>query len=117
MKFFNPAESLRVRQQVTFDEESEVSQEYALECDVTTILNRYQRTGEMPAGRGAGVYDDVSKLCGADYARVRELLTDANNAAIEAQNAEVNLKAQIAQIEASASPPAPAPAPAPSPSV
>ena len=71
----------------------------------------------MPAGRGAGVYDDVSSLCGADYARVRELVTNAHNAAIEAQTAEANLRAQI-EASASAPPPAPAPsAPAPAPSV
>ena len=51
--FIEPAHVYRVPEPLTLDTESVVSQEHAHDCDVTVILSRYQRTGQLPrvAGR------------------------------------------------------------------
>nr|QJB20454.1 MAG: internal scaffolding protein [Microvirus sp.] len=97
-EFIEP-HSMRIRHQVEFDEWSDVNQEYAIECDITTILNRYQRTGELPPGHHEPVYQDVADLCGQDFAGIRELVMTAQEAVDSAKKAEDLLKAEIERMQ------------------
>ena len=97
-KYIEP-HHMRVRYQVEFDEWSDVNQEYAIECDITTILNRYQRTGELPPSSHEPVYQDVADLCGQDFAGIRELVMTAQEAVESAQKAEGLLKAEIERLQ------------------
>ena len=88
MKFIDIAILCRVRQSLSLDSESIVSQEHAFDSDVTTILSRYSRTGALPPGRGPGSYVDVSAVSGADYAGVLDAVSSAQAAVQAAQAAE-----------------------------
>jgi len=88
MKFIEIASLCRVRQPLSLDVDSIVSQEHAFDSDVTTILSRYARTGALPPGRGPGSYVDVSAVSGADYAGVLDAVSAAQAAVQVAQAAE-----------------------------
>lgn len=88
MNFIDLASLCRVRQSLSLDVESIVSQEHAFDSDVTTILSRYARTGALPPGRGPGSYVDVSAVSGADYAGVLDAVSAAQAAVQVAQAAE-----------------------------
>jgi len=88
MNFIDLASLCRVRQSLSLDSESIVSQEHAFDSDVTTILSRYARTGALPPGRGPGSYVDVSAVSGADYAGVLDAVSAAQAAVQVAQAAE-----------------------------
>lgn len=42
--------------------ESMTHQSHAESCDINRIIDRYDRTGQLPTGRVQGVYDDVTSL-------------------------------------------------------
>lgn len=102
--FIEPAHVYRVPEPLTLDTESVVSQEHAHDCDVTVILSRYQRTGQLPPGRGPGVFEDVSLLCGADYSGVIAAVGAAQDAVTAAQAAEAEALQKVKDYEAPKSP-------------
>lgn len=103
--FIEPAHVYRVRESLKLDSDSIVSQEHAHDCDVTVILGRYARTGQLPPGRGPGAYEDVSALCGADHSGAIEVLRAANSAVLEAQKAESDINQKIRDYMNSPPPP------------
>nr|QJB20231.1 MAG: internal scaffolding protein [Microvirus sp.] len=108
--FIEPHTAYRVRLALVLDTDSVVAQEHANDCDVTVILSRYQRTGQLPAGRGPGAYEDVSALCGADYSGVLSAVASAQEAVSSAQRAESEALQKVKAFEAV--PPAEPPVPA-----
>lgn len=108
--FVEPHNVCRVRHALTLSQDSEVSQEHAHDCDVSVILARYQRGGVLPPGRGPGAFEDVSGLCGADYADVIAAVKDSQEAVKAAKRAEAQALAKVKEFEAK--PPAATAAPA-----
>lgn len=101
LSFVEPHSVCRVRHALSLDTENIVSQEHAYDSDVTVILARYQRTGVLPAGRGEGIYGDVSELCGKDYAGVQQVVQGALKTVEDAQAAEAAAHKAVADYEAS----------------
>lgn len=93
--YVDVATSCRVRHSLSLSQESVVSQEHAHDCDVTVILSRYQRSGQLPPGRGPGAFEDVSPLCGADHAGVLDVVKNANDAVNVARANEREAKARF----------------------
>lgn len=60
-KMLKPWERIRV--QIEGGGDTEVDQSAKQETDVNTIVNRYQRTGQLPPGR-EGIFADVSNFQG-----------------------------------------------------
>lgn len=108
--FIEPHSAFRVRLALVLDTESVVAQEHANDCDVTVILSRYQRTGQLPPGRGPGAFEDVSALCGADYSGVLSAVASAQEAVSSAQRAESEALQKVKDFESV--PPAEPPVPA-----
>lgn len=98
--YVDVATSCRVRHSLSLSQESVVSQEHAHDCDVTVILSRYQRSGQLPPGRGPGAFEDVTVLCGADHAGVLDAVKNANDAVNAARETERKAKARVSAANA-----------------
>ena len=105
LPFVEPHHLHRVRLALVLDTDSVVAQEHANDCDVTVILSRYQRTGQLPPGRGPGAFEDVSALCGADYSGVLSAIASAHEAVSSAQRAEADALQKVKDFEAAPKPP------------
>lgn len=85
--FRRPYETERFSCPQGFDPDEDLTrQEFAEECDVNTIMARYQKTGVMPQGDRQPSYDDYSDV--TDY-------QSALNKIIEAEEAFFDLPSRI----------------------
>lgn len=88
---------------------SRTQQHHAKECDITRIIQRYTRTGELPPGRSRPVFGDVTHLQGdvterLDFARstietANRDLAEHNNKLLSEKNKKQLLKQQKIQEE------------------
>lgn len=58
-------------------ERSMTMQDHAGSVEINNIIRRFDRTGELPLGKGPGQYGDVSDYCGADYSDLVQMRQEA----------------------------------------
>lgn len=108
--FVEPHSVMREREPTPLERGSKVVQEHAFDCDVTNILNRYQRTGQLPvvSHRTEPTYGDASVVTGKDYGELQDIVRQAGQAVKEAQDAEAKAKAEYDKaIKTASKPPSP----------
>lgn len=67
-----------VGEQLTFNMPSLTEQHHRDDCDINTIVSRYNRTGILPVNNLPPIYGDVS-LMPKDYAEATSMISSANS--------------------------------------
>lgn len=76
-KKISPSGRSRPRVQVLFDDPSLTQQQFKDDCDLSIILDRYTRTGELPNSNKQGSYLDLASM--PDYLEARNLVIQAQD--------------------------------------
>lgn len=114
--FVEPHSVMRERVFVHLESGSSVVQEHLYDCNVTNIMNRYRRTGQLPPAKMNGAYGDVSDLSGMDYGDLQRHLSQSRQAVDEAVKNEQEIRQKVADASKTAHK-APSSAAAPTPNL
>jgi len=74
-------ERLRKRVQTLNTEPSLTQQHFKDDCDINNIINKYEKTGQLPLSNKVGRYADYSEL--TDYQGMLQTIQDAQDAFME----------------------------------
>lgn len=81
---------------------SRTQQHHAKECDISRIISRYARTGELPPGRGRPAFGDVTHLQGditERLATAQSIIDQANADLLNHKNKQLSEQKKINQLK------------------